>query len=91
VISSTGDNAGNGNGVTHSPVAVLTFTLDLTTHQVAIGGQPMPLTLAMMIAGEGMRILEEQRRVAAAMVLRQQLADQAANKAVAAALRRDKA
>jgi len=84
------NGAGNGkeNGVTHHPVAVLSFTLDLTTFQVAIGGEPLPLSLAMMIAGEGMRLLEEQRRVAAAMMLRQQLADAAANEVVAAALRK---
>lgn len=83
------DGKSNGeNGVTHHPVAVLTFTLDLTTFQVAIGGQPLPLSLAMMIAGEGMRILEEQRRLAAAQMLRQQLQEQAANDAVAAALRK---
>ncbi len=83
------DGKSNGeNGVTHHPVAVLTFTLDLTTFQVAIGGQPLPLSLAMMIAGEGMRLLEEQRRMAAAQMLRQQLQEQAANEAVAAALRK---
>jgi hypothetical protein len=83
-----GDNAEKGNGVTRHPVAVLSFTLDLTTYQVAVGGQPLPLSLAMMIAGEGLRILEEQRRVAAAMMLRQQLQEQAANEVVAAALRK---
>jgi hypothetical protein len=84
-------NNGKSNGesgVTHHPVAVLTFTLDLTTYQVAIGGQSLPISLAQMIAGEGMRILEEQRRVAAAMMLREQLAEQAANEAVATALRK---
>lgn len=84
----TGNGQNGEHGVTHHPVAVLTFTLDLTTFQVAVGGQPLPLSLAMMIAGEGMRLLEEQRRAAAAMMLRQQLADQAANEAVAAALRK---
>jgi hypothetical protein len=47
----------------------------------------MPLSLAMMIVSEGQRVLDEQRRVAAAMHLRQQLAEQAANEALAAALR----
>ena len=83
-----GADNGKENGVTHHPVAVLSFTLDLTTYQVAIGGQPLPLSLAMMIAGEGMRLLEEQRRTAAALMLRQQLAEQATNEAIAAALRK---
>ena len=82
------DGNGKGNGVTRHPVVVLSFTLDLETYQVSIGGQPMPVSLAQMIAGEGMRVLEEQRRAAAAMILRQQLAEQATNEAVAAALRR---
>jgi hypothetical protein len=43
---------------------VLTLIYDQGTHQVAIGGAPMPLSLAMMIVDEGKRVLEEQRRLA---------------------------
>lgn len=80
--------ADGGNGVERHAVMVLSFTLDLTTWQVAIGGQPMPLSIAQMIADEGMRVLAEQRKVGAALALRQQLAEQAENEAVAAALRK---
>jgi hypothetical protein len=65
------------NGVRKVEQSVLTLTYDHETHQVAIGGVPMPLSLAMMICGEGMRVLEEQRGVAAVRVLQQQAAEAA--------------
>jgi len=88
------NHGGTGNGergIEHHPVALLTLTLDLTTHQVAIGGQSLPLSLAQMIVGEGMRLLEEQRRMAAAQMLRQQLVEQVENDRIAAALRSGRA
>lgn len=42
--------------------SVLTLTYDHQTHQVVIGGSPLPMSLGQMILSEAMRLLEEQRR-----------------------------
>ncbi len=62
-------------GVVVRSVIVLAFEYDLDTHQVVIGGQPMQLSLAQMIAGEGMRVLEEMRKLAALQALQRAAAD----------------
>lgn len=70
---------GNGNG--HGERIVLALEYDPRTHQVTIGGMPMPLSLAQMICDEAARVLTEQRRMAAIAAMQQAAADQAiANK-----------
>ncbi len=78
-MSSDGhDGDGNGeHGVEHQRVAVLTLTYNHETCLVTIGGTAMPIALAQMIAGEGMRLLEEQRRVAAAAAFQRQVQESA--------------
>lgn len=45
------------------------LVMDLTTFQVSIGGESMPISLAQMICEEALRILGETRRLAAAKQL----------------------
>jgi hypothetical protein len=66
---------------------VLTLTYSPVSHQVTVGGESMPISLAQMIVGEASRLLEEQRRVASAQLLRQQLAQEQENARIAAAVR----
>jgi lipopolysaccharide biosynthesis regulator YciM len=63
------------NGVRVARQSVLTLTLDHESMLVAIGGTAMPIALAQMICDEAMRLLDEQRRVAAMRVLQQQQAE----------------
>lgn len=81
------NNGGNGNGVTSAKVSVLTLSFNHETQQVEIGGTAMALSLAQMICGEGLRVLEESRRLMAAQQLRAQLAEQEQNARIAASLR----
>lgn len=81
------NNGGNGNGVTSTKVSVLTLSFNHETQQVEIGGTVMALSLAQMICGEGLRVLEESRRLMAAQQLRAQLAEQEQNARIAKALR----
>ena len=78
---------GNGNGVRVLQKVTLTFVYDTSNHQVTIEGDTMQISLAQMIAGEGLRVLDEKRRMAAAMQLQELMRQQAADAAVAAALR----
>lgn len=81
------DHTPKDNGVSSERVSVLSFEYNHETHQVSIGGTPMQLSLAQMIAGEGLRVLEEQRKLAGARLLRQQLAEEDQNARIAASLR----
>jgi hypothetical protein len=65
-----------GNAVKVSGKIMLALEYDCLTHQVEIGGDPMQVSLAQMICDEGSRLLAEQRRVAAAMALSRQMAEQ---------------
>ena len=77
------DNAGNGeSGVKRVQQSVLSLIYDHETHQVSIGGVPMPLALAQMICDEGARVLEQQRRVAHMRALAQQAQDAARVQAI---------
>ncbi len=76
-VGDDGNPTRKDGGVEFRRVVVLAFEYDLDTHQVAIGGQPMPLSLAQMIAGEGMRVLEEHRKLAALQALQRAAADAA--------------
>jgi hypothetical protein len=80
-------NGDREHGVAHVKVSVLELTYNHETHQVTIGGMPMPLSLAMMMLGEGMRVLEEQRRIAAAQVLHQTIEQAKRDQAIADAVR----
>lgn len=68
---------GNGDG---RPATKLTLTLtyDVESFQVSIGGDQIPLSLAQMMLDEAGRGLEQQRRIAAAAALRDQMAHSAA-------------
>lgn len=88
MTSDGGENRSqDGNGVRVTGKLQLVLEYDLVSFQVTIGGQPMPLSLAQMICGEGARLLEEQRRVVAAKLLRQSIVEEQHNAAIAAALR----
>ena len=65
----------------------LVLEYDLASFQVTIGGDPMVLSLAQMICDEGARLLEEQRRIAAAQMLQQRIAEAQRDAAIAAAVR----
>lgn len=69
------DTNGNGNG--HGERIVLALEYDSRSHQITVGGTPMPLSLAQMICDEAARVLAEQRRMAAIVALQQAAADQA--------------
>lgn len=77
----------NDNGVRVTGKMQLVLEYDLASFQVTIGGQPMPLSLAQMICDEGARLLEEQRRIAAAKMLQQAIAEAQRDAAIAAAVR----
>lgn len=55
----------------------LELVMDLATFQVSIGGEVMPISLAQMMCGEALRILDEQRRLAAATQLGKRIQDAA--------------
>lgn len=80
------DNNGNG-GATVTGKIVLELVYDCVTFQVAIAGQPMPISLAQMIVDEGARALAEQRRMAAALQLQQQMAENARAQAIVDSVR----
>jgi hypothetical protein len=84
----TGNQTRKDNGVEHHRVSVLELVYNHETHQVSIGGLPMPLSLAQMIAGEGLRVLEEQRRIAAAQMLARTMEQMKRDQAIADAVRR---
>ena len=65
-------NGGAGNQAAGK--RTITLTLDPVTMQVSLGGDEMPLSAAMMICDEGLRVLGEMRREAAALMLREKLA-----------------
>lgn len=81
------DDSGKGQakrhtaGISLDPASVLTLTYDHATHQVAISGDAIPLSLGQMIVDEARRLLEEKRRLVTAQqiaaTVRQQAADQA--------------
>lgn len=75
------------NGVTVTGKATLVLQYDCVTYQVGIAGDVMPLSLAQMICGEAARVLDEQRRIAAAQQLRQQIAEQDIAQRIAASVR----
>ncbi len=71
-------------------ISVLELTYNHTTCQVAIGGKPMPISLAQIILGEAMRLLEEQRRLALAQQLQQQAQQALENARIAEMVRNKK-
>lgn len=60
----------------------ISFVYDHDTHQVGIEGDQMPISLSQMITGEGMRLLEEQRKIAAVREIRRALAEAARTQAI---------
>lgn len=82
------DEATNGNGKART--ITLALILDLETHQVGIGGEPMPLSLAQMICDEGARVLAEQRRIAVAQAMQQQMAEAQRTAAILGKVRGDR-
>jgi hypothetical protein len=74
-LTTFNESGSNGNG--HGERIVLALEYDPRTHQIAVGGTPMPLSLAQMICDEAQRVLAEQRRMAALQALQQAAADQA--------------
>ena len=83
-----GHKSDGGNGVRATGKMQLVLEYDLVSFQVTIGGHPMPLSLAQMICDEGARLLEEQRRIAAAQVLQQRIAEAQRDMAIAEAVKR---
>ena len=57
----------------------LELTMDFATGALSIGGDAVPISVGQAILDEAARVLEEKRRVAAAMQLRQAMADQQAD------------
>ena len=74
------EDNGNGAGVTNH--AMLVVRLDLETFQVSIGGDVMPISLGQMMCEEALRVLGEQRRLAAATQLGQAIQDAARTKQI---------
>jgi hypothetical protein len=70
-------NGNENGGARIGGKMVLELEYDCTTFQVTVGGTPMPVSLAQSICDEASRLLAEQRRVAAAMQLSRQMAEQA--------------
>lgn len=68
---------GNGKPDAEAPaldrIYILTLTFNEHTFQVSIGGEAMPVSLAQMIVGEAMRLLEETRRLDVAQQLKAQM------------------
>lgn len=75
------------NGHSTARQTILTFVYNHETHQVSIEGDRMPLSLSQMIAGEGMRLLEEQRKLAAVREVRKTLAEEARTQAIVDSVR----
>jgi hypothetical protein len=75
------------NGVHLAGKIALVLEYDCVTHQVSIGGDTMQCSLAQMICDEGARVLAEQRRMAVAMALQQQMAERAQAQAIANSVR----
>ncbi len=75
----TNSESNNGNPASRDASAGLRLelTLDLTSFQVSIGGEAMPLSLAQMICDEALRLLAEQRKMAAAQQLGKAITDAA--------------
>ncbi len=75
------------HGVEHHVVPVMTITVDPRTGIPSYKCTTMPIAFWQMMVGEIARQLEEQRRVAAAIAMQQQLRQQAADAAVAEMLK----
>jgi hypothetical protein len=73
----------NGHGAVQTGKIVLALEYDLVTHQVTTGGDPMQVSLAQMICDEALRVLGEQRRIAAVVQLQRQMAEQARTQEIA--------
>ena len=73
-------NRAMGEAVSRS---TLVLEYDGETHQVIIGGDPMPISLAQMICGEAQRVMDEKRRAAAAMMLQREIAANGTARAIA--------
>lgn len=69
-------------GVEHVQVPTLTVMVDPTTLRVSFTCTTAPIAFWQMVVDEVGRQLEEQRRAAAALVLRSQLEEQARTKAI---------
>ncbi len=77
---------GDGGGVHSKNTVELILTMETDTFQVTIGGDVMAISLAQMIVDEGARLLESQRRLAQAQMLKQHMAQEAADEAIRQAL-----
>ncbi len=80
--------SGNGNnGGDRQKFTVLKLVYDHQLSQVQIDVHDAPCGLLQMMLGEAARQLDEQRRAAMAIALRQQIAKQDQDAAIAAAVR----
>lgn len=82
------DNHNPEQGVERVPVLTMTVTFNTRTALVEYKCSDMPIALAQMIVSEVLRQLEEQRRLVAAVELRNNLAKQAADQALFDRLRK---
>jgi hypothetical protein len=79
-MSKYGSGAGQDDGRPHE--LRLTLTMDLDTHAVQIGGDPMPMSVAQMMLHEALEQLNIQRRAAAAAELRSRMMAEVQNAAL---------
>lgn len=90
-MSSKSENNGDGeHGVEHLKVPTMTITVDPRTGMPSYKCTELPVAFWQMMVGEVARQLEETRRIGAAMQMQAQLREQAANQAVADALRKSR-
>jgi hypothetical protein len=79
-LTKPNDNGADGAQDTHH--AMLIVRMDLETFQVSIGGDVMPISLGQMMCEEALRVLGEQRRLAAAKQLGEAIQDAARTKEI---------
>lgn len=82
------DSANGEHGVTRSKVTVVTLAYDHESCLVSIGVKDSPVGLVQMIVDEARRMLDIQRRQAAAFELQAQIAQAHRDAAIADAVRR---
>jgi hypothetical protein len=79
-MCNNGNGAGPDDGRPHE--LRLTLTMDMDTHAVQVGGDPMPMSLAQMMLHEALEQLNIQRRAAAAAELRSRMMAEVQNAAL---------
>lgn len=82
------DNNNGEHAVDHQRVTVIHVAYNHETCMVSASMKDVPISLAQMMLDEAVRQLDIMRRQAAAMQMRQQLADQALMDSIAGANRR---